>query len=67
MNRILSYDLENFVVEIESGVLLNDLANDCLSKGMMYPPDPGEKFACVGGNGIHQRRRYESCKIWRNP
>ena len=50
MNRILNYDLENFVVEIESGVLLNDLANDCLSKGMMYPPDPGEKFACVGGN-----------------
>lgn len=50
MNRILNYDMENFVVEIESGVLLNDLANDCLSKGMMYPPDPGEKFACVGGN-----------------
>ena len=50
MNRILNYDLENFVVEIESGVLLNDLANDCLSKGMMYPPDPGEKFATLGGN-----------------
>ena len=50
MNRILSYDMENFVVEIESGVLLNDLANDCLSKGMMYPPDPGEKFATLGGN-----------------
>ncbi len=32
MNRILSYDMENFVVEIESGVLLNDLANDCISK-----------------------------------
>lgn len=50
MNKIKSYDLENFVVEIEAGVILNDLANDCLSKGMMYPPDPGEKFACVGGN-----------------
>ena len=50
MNRILNYDLENFVVNIESGVLLNDLAADCLTKGMMYPPDPGEKFACVGGN-----------------
>ena len=50
MNRILSYDMENFVVEIESGVLLNDLANDCISKGMMYPPDPGEKFATLGGN-----------------
>ena len=50
MNRILNYDLENFVVNIECGVLLNDLAADCLTKGMMYPPDPGEKFACVGGN-----------------
>jgi glycolate oxidase len=50
MNKILSYDMENFVVNIEAGVLLNDLAEDCLSKGMMYPPDPGEKFACVGGN-----------------
>lgn len=50
MNKIKSYDMENFVVEIEAGVLLNDLAEDCMSRGMMYPPDPGEKFACVGGN-----------------
>lgn len=50
MNRIKRYDLENFVVEIEAGVLLNDLAEDCLTHGMLYPPDPGEKFACVGGN-----------------
>lgn len=50
MNKIISYDMENFVVNIEAGVLLNDLAEDCLTRGMMYPPDPGEKFACVGGN-----------------
>ncbi len=50
MNKIKGYDMDNFVVEIEAGVILNDLANDCLSRGMMYPPDPGEKFACVGGN-----------------
>lgn len=50
MNQILGYDLENFVVRVQSGVLLNDLANDCLEKGVMYPPDPGEKFATVGGN-----------------
>ena len=50
MNRIVSYDMENFVVNIEAGVLLNDLASDCQSRGMLYPPDPGEKFACVGGN-----------------
>lgn len=50
MNRIISYDMENYVVNVEAGVLLNDLAFDCQSKGLLYPPDPGEKFACLGGN-----------------
>ena len=50
MNKILGYDLENFSVTIEPGVLLKDLAEDALTKGMMYPPDPGEKLATVGGN-----------------
>lgn len=50
MNKILSYDVDNLVVTIQPGVLLNDLAQDALSKGLMYPPDPGEKFATVGGN-----------------
>lgn len=50
MNKILEYDEDNFVVRVQAGVLLNDLAEDCLSRGYMYPPDPGEKFATVGGN-----------------
>ena len=50
MNKILGYDKENFVVKIPSGVLLNDLAQDAEKQGLLYPPDPGEKFACVGGN-----------------
>ena len=50
MNHILGYDLENFTVRVESGVILNDLAQDCLNHGVMYPPDPGEKFSTVGGN-----------------
>lgn len=50
MNKILSYDLENFVVHVQAGVLLNDLAEDCAKKGLLYAPDPGEKFACLGGN-----------------
>lgn len=50
MNKILSYDLENFVVHVQAGVLLNDLAQDAQSKGLLYPPDPGEKFATLGGN-----------------
>ncbi|MGF0039440.1 FAD-binding oxidoreductase [Peptoniphilaceae bacterium SGI.131] len=49
-NRILDYDLNNFVVTVEPGVLLNDLAADAAQKGFLYPPDPGEKFATLGGN-----------------
>ncbi len=50
MNKILEYDMENFVVRVEPGVLLNDLAEDAQKQGLMYPPDPGEKFATLGGN-----------------
>ena len=35
---------------MQPGVLLNTLAEDASSKGLLYPPDPGEKFATLGGN-----------------
>lgn len=50
MNKILSYDMNNLVVHIQPGVLLCDLAADAIAHGLMYPPDPGEKTATVGGN-----------------
>lgn len=50
MNKILEYDKENFVVHVQPGVLLNDLAEDAQKQGLLYPPDPGEKFATLGGN-----------------
>ena len=50
MNKILEYDLENFVVRVQPGVLLNTLAEDAQKQGLLYPPDPGEKFATLGGN-----------------
>lgn len=50
MNKILSYDRKNLVVHTQPGVLLRDLAADALAHGLMYPPDPGEKTATVGGN-----------------
>ena len=50
MNKILGYDMKNLVVHIQPGVLLKDLAADALTHGLMYPPDPGEKTATVGGN-----------------
>ncbi len=50
MDRILEYDMKNLTVRIQPGVLLQDLAADALSRGLMYPPDPGEKTSTVGGN-----------------
>ena len=50
MNKILEYDMDNLVVRLQPGVLLKDLAADALAHGLMYPPDPGEKTATVGGN-----------------
>lgn len=50
MNHILGYDMENLTVRVQSGVLLNDLAEDAATRGLLYPPDPGEKFATLGGN-----------------
>jgi len=50
MNKILEYDLENFTVRVQPGVLLNDLSEDAAKYGLFYPPDPGEKLATLGGN-----------------
>ena len=50
MNRILELDEENLTVTVEPGVLLMDLAAFAESHGFLYPPDPGEKSATIGGN-----------------
>lgn len=34
----------------EPGILLMELASLVADKDMMYPPDPGEKSATIGGN-----------------
>ena len=50
MNRILELDEENLTVTVESGVLLMDLAAFATEHDFLYPPDPGEKSATIGGN-----------------
>lgn len=50
MDKIIEFDRENFTVTLQPGVLLMDLAQAAMDQGMMYPPDPGEKSATVGGN-----------------
>ena len=50
MNRILELDEENLTVTVEPGVLLMDLAEFAEEHDFLYPPDPGEKSATIGGN-----------------
>ncbi len=50
MDKIVEFDEDNLTVTIEPGVLLMDLAAAAVERGLMYPPDPGEKSATVGGN-----------------
>lgn len=50
MNRILELDEDTMTVTAEPGVLLQDLQAYVEGKGFFYPPDPGEKASCIGGN-----------------
>ena len=50
MNKILELDADNSAVTVQPGVLLMDLAEFASKRGFLYPPDPGEKTATIGGN-----------------
>ena len=50
MNRILSLDPNNLTVTVQPGVLLMELAAFAEEHDFLYPPDPGEKSATIGGN-----------------
>lgn len=50
MNRILELDNDNMTITVEPGVLLMDLAQYTEENDYLYPPDPGEKSATIGGN-----------------
>jgi glycolate oxidase len=50
MNKILELDERNLTITVQPGVLLMDLAAYCEGNGFLYPPDPGEKSATIGGN-----------------
>ena len=50
MNKIKELDEDNLTVTVEPGVLLMDLAAFVEQHDFLYPPDPGEKSATIGGN-----------------
>ena len=50
LNKILELDRETLTVTVQPGVLLMELAAFAEENDLMYPPDPGEKSATIGGN-----------------
>ncbi len=50
MNQILELDKETLTVTVQPGVLLMELSAFCEENDFLYPPDPGEKSATIGGN-----------------
>ena len=50
MNKIVELDTDTMTVTVQPGVLLMELAAFCEENDLMYPPDPGEKSATIGGN-----------------
>jgi len=50
MNHILELDKNNLTVTVEPGVLLMELQAYVEENDFLYPPDPGEKSATIGGN-----------------
>ena len=52
MNRIFPVDHKNLTLTAEPGALLIDIQEAAKKEGLFYPPDPGEKYASIGGNVV---------------
>ena len=50
MNKILEVNKSAMSVTVEPGVLLTQLNEHLEGHKLLYPPDPGEKTATIGGN-----------------
>lgn len=50
MNKIIELNSDTLTVRVQPGVLLMELAAFAEENDFMYPPDPGEKSATIGGN-----------------
>lgn len=50
MNKIYPVDRKNQSITVQPGALLIDVQSAVAAEGLFYPPDPGEKYASIGGN-----------------
>ncbi len=54
MNRILDIDQNNFAVQVETGVVLNDLNQALAARGLFFPPDPQSFLAATIGGCVSE-------------
>jgi glycolate oxidase len=50
MKKILEFDDENLTLTVEPGLTLKEIIDYVTPLDFLYPPDPGEKNAAIGGN-----------------
>lgn len=50
LDKVLAYHEEDRTLQVQAGVLLQDVKEEAEKHGMYYPPDPAELMATIGGN-----------------
>lgn len=61
LNRMLSFDDEDGILECEAGVSLAEIVETFLPRGWFLPVTPGTKFVTVGGaiaNDVHGKNHH---------
>ena len=62
LNSLLHFDINNGVIECESGVSINELLNLIVPKGWFLPVVPGTSYVTIGGaiaNDIHGKNHHK--------
>lgn len=69
-NRILQVDPVNWHVQVQAGVVLDDLNDALRPDGFFFPPDPASSFICTVGGAIAEGSggmrcvRYGTMRDW---
>lgn len=61
LNRILAFDVDSGILEVEPGVMLHEVIDRCATFGWFLPVTPGTRFVTVGGavaNDVHGKNHH---------
>ncbi|NLI91177.1 MAG: FAD-binding protein [Peptococcaceae bacterium] len=54
MNKILELDADNLTAMVQPGVIIQDLNNEAVKHGLIYPPDPGTVSTATMGGSVSE-------------